>query len=132
MARLVGYFLLLSLLTTGFMGYVALEEGQKNLTDSVFKRLSAVATLKADTFSLWMDEQRQKMVFLSSVPSVRYQLTMLFRLGKTDPLYQENFALLSEYMQHLTSNPGSELNRIFIFPRKNSALPQRDLFVRNN
>ncbi len=118
MARLVGYFLFLSLVTTGFMGYITFQKGRKTLTDSIFERLDAVATVKADTFNLWMDEQRQEIVFLSSVPSVRNQLTILSRLDESDLLYQENFTLLAEYMHYLTSNPASDLIKFLFYPSK--------------
>ena len=48
MARLVGYFLLLSLAIVSLVGFVAFIRAREALKQSVFDRLDAVAVLKED------------------------------------------------------------------------------------
>ena len=73
MARLVGYFLLLSLVTVSLVGYVAFIRAREALKQSVFDRLDAVATLKEDELNRWADDQRRDVVFIAWLPELRVQ-----------------------------------------------------------
>lgn len=59
MVRLVGYFLVLSLATTGIVAYTTYVQARRTLTQSVFERLTAVAQLKESNLIRWTQTQRQ-------------------------------------------------------------------------
>jgi len=69
--RLVLYFVALSFATVAAVGVIVYARASDDLTQSVFARLDTVATLKADSFGRWMDEQRRNVVFVGSIPDVR-------------------------------------------------------------
>ena len=69
-ARLVGSFLLLSLVTVGIVGAVVYVRATDDLTESVFERLDAIAGIKADALDRWVDEQSRNVVFVGVMPGV--------------------------------------------------------------
>ena len=96
MARLVGYFLLLSLVTVSLVGYIAFIRAREALKQSVFDRLHAVATLKEDELNRWIDDQRRDVVFIAWLPEMRAQAGSLLSHPESDPDYQAAYALLTE------------------------------------
>jgi signal transduction histidine kinase/DNA-binding response OmpR family regulator len=69
-ARLVGSFLLLSIVTVGVVGVVVYVRATADLTDSIYDRLDAVAGIKADALDRWVDEQTRNVVFVGVMPGV--------------------------------------------------------------
>ncbi|HEX5015697.1 MAG TPA: response regulator [Candidatus Limnocylindrales bacterium] len=69
-ARLVGSFLLLSIVTVGVVGAVVYVRATDDLTESVFERLDAIAGIKADALDRWVDEQSRNVVFVGVMPGV--------------------------------------------------------------
>jgi PAS domain S-box-containing protein len=67
MARLVGSFLVLSIITVAIVGLVAYLLARSSLQDSVFERLDAAVALKADALDRWVDEQRRNVVFVGGL-----------------------------------------------------------------
>jgi hypothetical protein len=104
MARLVSYFLLLSLLTVGLVGYVAYTRATETLKQSVFDRLQAVATLKEDGLIRWVDEQRRNVVFIAWLPEVRAQAGSLLSHSESDPDYQAAYELLAEKLRFVVTS----------------------------
>src|SRR5690606_38929679 len=73
MARLVGYFLVLSLLTAGLVGYAVYVQATNDLQQSVIDRLAAVASLKEDALTRWVNDQSRNLVFVAWMPSIQAQ-----------------------------------------------------------
>lgn len=119
MARLVGSFLILALITVSVVGYIAFTIAKNTLVQSVFDRLEAVATLKEDNLNRWIDEQRQDMVFIAWSPEVRTQTAKLFSYDKSDPEFQAAYNRLSEYLAFVTTNTSSDLQEISILAERN-------------
>jgi signal transduction histidine kinase/DNA-binding response OmpR family regulator len=69
-ARLVGSFLLLSIVTVGVVGAVVYVRATDDLTESIFERLDAIAGIKADALDRWVDEQSRNVVFVGVMPGV--------------------------------------------------------------
>jgi len=113
MARLVGYFLLLSLVTVSLVGYIAFIRAREALKQSVFDRLHAVATLKEDELNRWIDDQRRDVVFIAWLPEVRAQAGSLLSHPESDPDYQAAYALLTEYLKFLVTST-SDSAELFI------------------
>lgn len=98
MARLVSYFLMLSLLTVTLVGFAVYIRAVESLKQSVFDRLSAVATLKEDGLNRWVDEQRRNLVFMAWLPEVRTQAGILLSSPKPGTEYRDAYARLAEYL----------------------------------
>ena len=113
MARLVGYFLLLSLATVTLVGLIAYMRARDALQQSVFDRLVAVATLKEDELNRWIDAQRRDVVFIAWLPEVRTQAGLLLGDPTSDPTYQAAYALLTEYLKFVVTST-SDSAELFI------------------
>ena len=70
-ARLVGSFLTVSLLTVGFVALVAFVEARGALREAIADRLMTVAVGKEGEFIRWVDQQRDLTVFLADLPALR-------------------------------------------------------------
>ncbi len=71
MARLVGSFLTVSLLTVGFVAVVAFSEARSELRDAVVDRLQAAAADREDELNRWVHQRRGSLVFLASISELR-------------------------------------------------------------
>ena len=67
MVRLVGSFLVLSIVMVATVGIVAYLSARSELETSVLERLDAVADQKADSLDRWIDEQRRAVVFVAGL-----------------------------------------------------------------
>jgi signal transduction histidine kinase/DNA-binding response OmpR family regulator/HAMP domain-containing protein len=114
MARLVGYFLLLSLVTVSLVGYIAFVRAREALKQSVFDRLDAVATLKEAELNRWIDDQRQNVVFIAWSPEVRTWAATLFSYEESGPEYQSAYTLLSEQLEFVAATISSDIQEISI------------------
>lgn len=77
MARLVGYFLALSMVTVSLLGYGAYVQAVNDLEQSVIDRLGAVASLKEDALSRWVNDQRRNLVLVAWLPDIQTQAALL-------------------------------------------------------
>lgn len=98
MARLVSYFLLLSLVTVGLVGYVAFFQARTALEQSVFERLNASAAFKEGELNRWVDDQEQDVVLLSRSPFILAQTQELFQTPESDPAFR---TLHDRLLKHL-------------------------------
>jgi GAF domain-containing protein/HAMP domain-containing protein len=98
MARLVIYFLLLSVAVIGLVGHITFIRAREALKQAAFNRLSAIATLKEGELNRWIDDQRQDLLFISQLTEVRDQAEILLSYEPTEPEYQDAYASLSKYL----------------------------------
>lgn len=113
MARLVIYFLLLSLATVGLVGFIAFRQAREALKESVFNRLKAVATLKEDELNRWVTDQLRDVVFIAQIPLLKEQGEALFALDETDAGYQTTYDNLAQYLSSIIADkPG--LQEVFM------------------
>jgi len=113
MARLVGYYLLLSLVTVGLVGFIAFTQAREALKQSIFNRLEAVSTLKEDVLNRWIDDQRRDVVFIAWLPEVGKQAGLLLSQPETSPEFQSAYTILSEYLKFLVTST-SDSAELFI------------------
>jgi PAS domain S-box-containing protein len=71
MARLVGSFLTVSLLTVGFVAIVAFSEARSALREAVVDRLQAAAAERETELNRWVERRRESIVFLSGLSELR-------------------------------------------------------------
>jgi signal transduction histidine kinase/CheY-like chemotaxis protein len=113
MARLVGTFLFLLFLTISLVGYLAYKQATSSLTQSVFDRLHAVATLKEGTFNRWVDLQRTHIELIAWQPVVRQQGVSLLNSSITSPNRQAAYGLLSVYIKKILGS-FTDIDELFI------------------
>lgn len=106
MVRLVGYFLVLSLATTGFVVYTTYVQARYTLTQSVFDQLTAVARLKERNLIRWTDTQREDTLLIDQLLEERSPALHLLQLEAeqiptTSPLYQSAYRELAELLHIL-------------------------------
>ena len=77
MARLVGYFLTLTLVTVGLVGYGVYVRVVDDLEQSVVDRLDAVASLKEEALGRWVNDQRRNVLLVAWLPGVQQQAALL-------------------------------------------------------
>jgi PAS domain S-box-containing protein len=71
MARLVGSFLTVSLLTVGFVAIVAFSEARTALRDAIIERLQAAAVQREAELNRWVTRRRENLVFLAGISELR-------------------------------------------------------------
>jgi signal transduction histidine kinase/DNA-binding response OmpR family regulator/HAMP domain-containing protein len=125
MARLVGTFLLLSLVTVSLVGLIAYSRAREALQGSVFDRLNAVATLKEDELNRWIDDQRRDVVFIAWLPEVRAQAGSLLGRPSSDAEYQTAYALLTEYLKFVVTST-SDSAELFILDLEGNVVLSTD------
>ena len=113
MARLVGYFLLLSLVMVSLVVIIAFTRAREALMGSIFNRLEAVATIKEDELNRWIDDQRRDVVFIAWLPEVGEQAGYLLSQPETSPEYQNAYSVLTEYLKFLVTST-SDSAELFI------------------
>ena len=70
-ARLVGSFLTVSVLTVSFVALVAFVEARRALREAITDRLMTVAVGKEGELIRWVDQQRDLTEFLADLPVLR-------------------------------------------------------------
>ena len=77
MARLVGSFLTVSILTVSFVAAVAFFEARRALREAMADRLQTVAFEKEGELNRWVDLQRDFIVFLADLPQLRRDTALI-------------------------------------------------------
>ncbi len=90
MARLVSYFLLLSLVTGSLGVFVAYMQGKDALEKSVFDRLTSAATLKEEELNRWVADQRQVVAAITLLPQIQEQAALLLAHANTDASVEDS------------------------------------------
>jgi len=98
MVQLVIYFLLLSVVTVGLVGYVTFLRARETLKQAVFDQLETIATLKEDELGRWVGDRREDVLLIATLPEVQSQVEQLLKLEETDAKYQAAFTSLSDYL----------------------------------
>ena len=70
MARLVGSFLVLSILMVAIVCVVTFYRAKATLESSVYARLGAVADAKTGALNSWVADQQRNLVFIGTLPQV--------------------------------------------------------------
>ncbi len=70
MARLVGSFVVLSIVIVAILGYITYDRAKVALQSSVYLRLGAVADAKTAALDNWVADQQRNLVFVGLLPQV--------------------------------------------------------------
>ncbi|MGE0084438.1 MAG: response regulator [Desulfococcaceae bacterium] len=125
MARLVSYFLFLSLFSVILTGYLVYVQARESLKNSVFERLESLAAFKADTLNHWIEDQRANTAFLAWLPEVRTQAGILRNRESSPSEYQAAYEILSEYLKTVASRT-SDTEELFILDSKGTVVCSTD------
>jgi two-component system sensor kinase len=113
MARLVSYFLVLSLLTVGLTGTIAYIRASGALKDAIFERLNVIATLKEYELNQWVGDKRRQVILLADLPEIRSQTNLLGQLAPDDYTYQSVQENLRALFKMVLQN-SDDLEELFI------------------
>lgn len=118
MARLVSYFLLLSLLPVAIVGFLAFWQARASLREAVFNQLNAIVVLKEAELNRWISDRKDDLIVISRSPEVRARTAALIEayINETplsDPAYQESYTIISDYLQGAAARK-TDLQEIFI------------------
>jgi signal transduction histidine kinase/HAMP domain-containing protein/ActR/RegA family two-component response regulator len=83
MARLVGSFLVLSILMVAIVCVVTFYRAKASLESSVYARLGAVADAKTGALNSWVADQQRNLVFIGTLPQVGNEADRLLSEGST-------------------------------------------------
>ncbi len=113
LARLVGYFSLVTLGILGLVEILAFQQARQALEQSIFDRLNTTASLQEETLQLWVKSQQEAMLALSQLPELRQGADILVDPEQTEARQQLMYDDLLRYLSSaLISRP--ELQEIFI------------------
>ncbi|NER80123.1 MAG: response regulator [Leptolyngbya sp. SIO1D8] len=79
MGQIVGYFLLLSIVSVGVISAVAYQQSRNALKQSLSERLLLTATLKEDELNRWVLDQREEMLAIVNLPGVQPAIATLIQ-----------------------------------------------------
>ena len=77
MARLVGSFVVLSIVMVAILCYVTYDRAKASLESSVYLRLGAVADAKTTALDNWVADQQRNLVFVGTLPEVDVEAAQL-------------------------------------------------------
>ena len=98
--RLIGLILIASALVLGSSILFLSMRTKRELIDSAFQRLSAVAEIKEDTINRWIEEQRREAEFLIQRPSLHTLAMETLKSGHDGTSADELKAYLRELLIH--------------------------------
>ena len=104
MAQVVGYFLLLSLVTVSVIGFVAFIRARIALKQSVFERLSLTATLKEDELNRWIEDQSKNVVIIHQLPEITTQAAVLLQKDTTEDQKRQAYLSLSDFLAPMATH----------------------------
>lgn len=113
MGRLVGAFFIFLVLTVSMVGYLVYLQARRSLTQSVYERLHAVATLKEDSLDRWVDQQRLDLVFIAWQPEVRRQIATYFNQSTAPEFRRAAYTNLSDFLLYVVTTV-SDSDELFI------------------
>jgi len=101
MARLVGYFLLLSLVTVGLVSFSAYWRARKALERSVFEGLNASATFKEGELNRWITDQAKDVSLLATSPYLLDESQALLRQSTQGGELRQGHRRVLTYLQQV-------------------------------
>ncbi len=116
-ARIVGYFLLLSLIATTIVPVASFFLARQALQRSVFERLEVAATLKENELNRWVEDNQADILFIAQSPEFSSQAWRLLTVSETSPEYRVAYSALSNYLASLLGNK-TNLLEVFIMTAK--------------
>ena len=81
MARLVGSFVVLSVVMVAILCYVTYDRAKASLESSVYLRLRAVSDAKITALDDWVADQQRSLVFIGTLPTVDNEAKLLLSSG---------------------------------------------------
>jgi len=97
LTRLVGYFLLLSLIPLVILTGMSRQRSVDTLKQETFERLTAVAVLKEDAINRWVAGMKRNTRLLAQAPIVREYAGSLLTREETDPQFLSAYEILQNH-----------------------------------
>ena len=120
-ARIVGYFLLLSLVAALLVPTVTFFLARQTLQESVFARLEVAATLKQAELTRWVEDNKADVSFLAWSPEFKANVQVLLSSPADSPEFITAYEALSTYLStFLLSKPS--IDEILILSEEGKVL----------
>jgi len=100
MARLVSYYILLSLVAVSFAAFIGNQLARNALESAIFDKLEVAATLKEEELNRWVEDRQRDVVLLSRLPEFQAQTKLLVGQEETTTEYQQAYDLLLDYLDN--------------------------------
>jgi adenylate cyclase len=97
-ARLVGTFLVISVLMVALVGFEAFRYARFALEASAYDRLSAVADARTDALDRWIAEQQRNIVFIGTLPEVGREGRILVAEDAKPPVRRQAHSVLERQL----------------------------------
>ncbi len=97
LTRLVGYFLLLSLIPLVILTGISRQRSVDTLKQETFERLTAVVVLKEDAINRWVAGMKRDTRLLAQTPVVREYAVPLLTQEETDPQFLSAYEILQNH-----------------------------------
>jgi GAF domain-containing protein/HAMP domain-containing protein len=107
MARLVGYFLIFSLIAVSAVPLVSYELARTALTESVFNRLEVAATLKEIELNRWVEDNKADIISISESPEFQVYALQLIATSADSAEHADAYTILSRYLTTLLKEKAS-------------------------
>jgi len=101
--RLLLYFLLLSIIPLGIVGYMSYESGQESMVDQVKSHLESVAIIKEQEIDNWITHLSHTTDWLTNDTDVRADVTILTTHPVDAPAYLAAHQSLNEAFRGITN-----------------------------
>jgi signal transduction histidine kinase len=97
MARLMGYFMLSSLVPIFIVGFMAYDSGQRAIEKQTTTYLTTTANLRAEEINRWISIEEIEVELLARSPAVQRNAPRVVALTKTDPVYKRAYEEMREF-----------------------------------
>lgn len=124
-ARLVFYFLVLSVMTVTLLGTISFLQAKRALERSVLGRLEVAAALKKDALTQWLEEQRNEFLLLGELKRIGASAADLLRRPRSDPRFAAAHAAIAEVVTPLVARKRG-WQEIFVLSEKGEILLSTD------
>ena len=116
LVQMVSYFLLISLLTVSWVGYLAYISARQTLTQAIYNQLGAEAAVKDGELDRWANNARQNLLFISQSPDVQNMVAtyLLYKdTSANSATANSAYGFLTQYLiSAVTAQP--DLQEVFI------------------
>lgn len=116
LVQIVGSFSTLSFAIVALTSYLAFVQAKESLKESIFDRLTAVASLKEGELNHWLLDRRNKLLALNQLPEVGMQARILLSAQRSTPEYQAALVQLQTALSGFIRDR-SDFHEIFLLTR---------------
>lgn len=112
MAKLMGYFLMSSLIPIFIVGYMAYDSGQRAIEKQTSDYLTTTANLRAEELNRWISVEEIEVELLAGSPVVQRNAPRVIARTQADPVYKRSYEEMLDYFKS-TQDADEDFREIF-------------------